>query len=119
MLTELGKYLRTLRSGSSELLKDMAEKLDMSPAMLSSVENGNRNVPKNFAEKLTDLYSLTEDQKEKLLLAIARTRQEVSLSLEGMSSKDQSLAFSFARRFSDLDEESKRELQDLLSKGGR
>ena len=116
MSTKLGQFLRSIRSGSGELLKDMAGRLDLSPAMLSSVENGKRNVPKGFVEKVATAYSLSIDQIEDLRESIAQTKEEVSLSLKGLSDKDQELALSFARRFSELDDESKRNLQDILNK---
>ena len=118
MSTKLRQFLRSIRSGSGELLKDMARRLDLSPAMLSSVENGKRNVPKGFVEKVATAYSLSIDQIEDLRESIAQTKEEVSLSLKGLSDKDQELALSFARRFSELDDESKRNLQDILNKWG-
>ena len=119
MLTELGKYLRALREQRDELLKHMADRLSMSPAMLSSVENGNRNVPKGFIPKVVEEYGLDEAEQEKLCLAIARTKEAVAVNLKGLSPSDQHLAFSFARRFSELDDEDKNSIKRILEKGGR
>lgn len=118
MLTELGRYLRELRGQSGELLKDMADRLSMSSAMLSSVENGTRNVPKGFALKLAGIYGLDSMEKERLELAIARTKEEVAVSLRGLSQADQRLAFSFARRFSELGDDDKDSIKRILEKGG-
>ena len=118
MLTQLGSYLRELRGQNGELLKDMADRLSMSPAMLSSVENGNRNVPKDFAMKLAGAYNLDADERERLGLAIARTKEEVAVSLRGLSQADQRLAFSFARRFSELGDDDKDSIKRILEKGG-
>ncbi|MBQ9058609.1 MAG: helix-turn-helix domain-containing protein [Atopobiaceae bacterium] len=118
MLTELGRYLRALREQSGELLKNMADRLSMSPAMLSSVENGSRNVPKEFVPKIVGEYGLDASEQEKLGLAIARTKEEVAVSLKGLSQSDQRLAFSFARRFSELGDEDKDSIKRILEKGG-
>ncbi len=118
MLTEIGKYLRELRARSNELLKDMADRISMSPAMLSSIENGNRNAPKGFVSKLSEVYNLDANEQEQLDLAIVRTKEEVSLSLKGLTQPDQCLAFSFARRFSELDTESKDSIKRILDKSG-
>ena len=118
MLTELGRYLRRLRGQSGELLKDMADRLSMSPAMLSSVENGTRNVPKDFAPKLAGVYDLDAEERERLGLAIARTKEEVAVSLSGLSQADQHLAFSFARRFSKLGDDDKESIRRILERGG-
>ena len=42
MLTSLGKFLRKLRIDNNELLKDMAQKLNVSVSFLSAVENGKK-----------------------------------------------------------------------------
>ena len=118
MLTELGKCLRTMRRQSGELLKDMADRLSMSPAMLSSVENGTRNAPKDFALRLASAYELDAAEQEKLALAMAQTKEEIAMSLKGMSQSDQRLAFSFARRFSELEADDKESIRRILDKEG-
>ena len=42
MVTSFGKFLRNLRMDIGELLLNMADKLGVSPAFLSGVENGKR-----------------------------------------------------------------------------
>lgn len=115
MLTALGSFLRTLRDDRNELLKDMAVKLDMSPAMLSSIETGKRNISKGFAEKVAAVYGLGEEKREALSLAIAQTKEEIAFNISGLSAADQKLAFSFARKFSDLDEDRKESIKRILS----
>lgn len=45
MLTRFGKQLRKLRIDREERLKDMADRLNVTTAYLSAVENGKRTVP--------------------------------------------------------------------------
>ncbi|MBQ4504903.1 MAG: helix-turn-helix transcriptional regulator, partial [Firmicutes bacterium] len=45
MLTEFGKMCRKMRIDRNELLAEMAGRVGVSPAFLSAVENGKRNVP--------------------------------------------------------------------------
>ena len=45
MLTKFGKKLRALRLENDQRLKDMADKLEVTAAYLSAVENGKRSVP--------------------------------------------------------------------------
>lgn len=117
MQTEIGKYLRTLRAINDELLKDMADRLSISPALLSSIENGKRNVPKGFTQKITNIYRLNQYEQERLDLAIAKTKREVSMSLAGLAPSDQKLAFSFARRFSELNTGDKERIMRILERG--
>ena len=51
-VTAFGKILRKRRIDSSEILGDMAKRLDVSAAYLSSIENGLREIPDSFVEKI-------------------------------------------------------------------
>ena len=48
-VTNLGKKLRKIRIDNDEISSDMARKLEISVSYLSAIENGKRNIPKNFA----------------------------------------------------------------------
>ncbi|QEE12165.1 helix-turn-helix domain-containing protein [Bartonella krasnovii] len=61
MVTSFGKTLRKLRIDHSERLLDMAEKLDISVAFLSSVEIGKKSVPVGMEDKIIKLYALDQE----------------------------------------------------------
>ena len=117
MLTQLGKFLRKLRIDRGELLKDMADKLGMSSSMLSSIENNNRKPSSDFVSRVEGAYQLTAAQAEELARAAMGSLDTVAIDMRHLSAGDQELAFSFARRFSDLDAESKQNIMAIL-KGG-
>ena len=71
-LTEFGKFLRKLRIDNGELLKDMAIKLNTTPAFLSMVETGRRSIPKKWEEEIEKIYSLSLKQKEELISILNR-----------------------------------------------
>ena len=71
-LTEFGKFLRKLRIDNEELLKDMAIKLNTTPAFLSMVETGRRSIPKKLEEEIEKIYSLSLKQKEELISILNR-----------------------------------------------
>ncbi|WP_346696690.1 helix-turn-helix domain-containing protein [Thermophilibacter mediterraneus] len=114
MLTSLGRYLRKMRIDRGELLKDMADRLGMSSAMLSSVENGKRNPTPDFASRVAEAYGLRAAEKNELLGLVAENSDSVSIGLRGMAPTDQRLAFSFARRFANLSEEDKARIKEVL-----
>ncbi|MBX4335531.1 helix-turn-helix domain-containing protein [Bartonella raoultii] len=62
MVTPFGKILRKLRIDHSERLLDMAKKLGVSVAFLSSVEIGKKSVPIGMEEKIIELYSLDQER---------------------------------------------------------
>lgn len=122
MITAFGKFCRVLRIEYGELLKDMADKLNVSSAFLSSVENGKKEIPISWLDKIIDLYSLNEKQAKELSMAIATSKKEYRLNLEQISYEDRGLALSFARKLegiSKMDENDKNELRKFLTKHKR
>ncbi|WP_375631775.1 MULTISPECIES: helix-turn-helix domain-containing protein [unclassified Bartonella] len=61
MLTPFGKTLRKIRLDRFERLLDMADKLGISVAFLSSVEIGKKSVPVGMEEKIIKLYALDQN----------------------------------------------------------
>ena len=57
MLSEYGKVLRIIRINNGELLNDMAQKVDVSPALLSYIENGKREIPLDLTDKIITSYN--------------------------------------------------------------
>ncbi len=58
ILTNLGKQTKKLRIDNEELLMDMANKLGISASYLSSIETGKRKAPKDFIEKIENIYKV-------------------------------------------------------------
>ncbi|MBB5074395.1 transcriptional regulator with XRE-family HTH domain [Bartonella callosciuri] len=66
MLTPFSKTLRKLRIDHSERLLDMAKKLGMSIAFLSSGEIGKKTVPVGMEDKIIKLYALDQETAARL-----------------------------------------------------
>ncbi|MCF0109132.1 MAG: helix-turn-helix transcriptional regulator [Erysipelotrichaceae bacterium] len=114
MLTEVGKYIRKLRVENDELLKDMSDKLGVSVAFLSAVENGKKKVPNNWVEKLSELYSLNENEKLNLINAIAATEKSYELNFEGINRDRREIAISFARKLEGFSDDQLDEIRKIL-----
>ncbi len=112
MLTPFGKFLRKLRIDHGELLRDMATTLGVSPAFLSAVENGKRNVPNDWVAQLTVHYDLNATTQTALQQAADESTTFVKMNLTGASDAKREAALVFAREFQSMDDES---LQAFLS----
>lgn len=66
MLTRFGKQLRKLRIDRGEKLKDMADRLDVTTAYLSAVENGKRTVPDAWVYAIIENYHLSDNEAQEL-----------------------------------------------------
>lgn len=105
MLTQLGKVLRKIRIDHQELLKDMAEALNVSSAYLSAVENGKRKAPTEWVERIISRYSLTSTEAEELKTAYEESQQEIKISLQMFSESQKNTAISFAKALEGLSDE--------------
>ncbi len=117
MITSFGKFCRILRIERNELLKDMAENLGVSSAFLSAVENGKKEIPSSWFDKIKTLYALTDDVAKQLSTAIDASKKEYRISLENIAVEDRALALSFARKLesiSQMDTHVKDELRSIL-----
>lgn len=116
METSIGKFLRVLRIENQEILKDMADRLGVSSAFLSAVENGKKKLPDSWYEKLTKIYSLTERQQGELKQAVIESSDIVELDIAHSACYQRNLAVSFAREFNSIDEDLCKKLLKLLNK---
>lgn len=73
MVTAIGKELRFMRLDLGELLKDMADKLHITPSYLSSIENGKFNPTRKWFDNLCKVYNLSSEQRQKLENAYYKT----------------------------------------------
>ena len=112
MVTAFGKVCRKMRIDSGELLSDMAEKLGVSAAFLSKVENGRRKPPKEWEEKIIEMYHLQGEKKSEFEDSFFRTLNADSIDIKNFNDADRDLMLSFARKFSSLDKNALRKIMD-------
>lgn len=114
-ITLFGKCLRKIRIDQGLLLADMAKTLKVSPAYLSSIENGLREIPDDFIAKLSSAYNLGTAEILELNKAKILTQNEIKFSLgEDPTSQKAETAFLLAETFAQLNNEQITELHTLL-----
>ena len=114
MLTDFGRFLRKIRIDCDEILKDMAEKLNVSAAYLSAVEMGKRNIPEQWVNKISELYALSDEDKEKLNSAADNSAKSITLNFENIGNAQKETAILFAREFENVDTETLDKIKKLL-----
>lgn len=119
MLTSIGRFLRKLRIDRGEIMKDMAEKLDVTISFLSAVENGKKHMPAAWNGKICTLYDLSEEQKCEFTTAIAETEDAIEINLVGANLGRRELAVLFARRFNNIDDAQVEAIRKILQRGDK
>lgn len=102
-LSRFGVFCRKLRLENRELLYDMAEKLNVSSAFLSKVENGKGKPPAEWRDELISLYLLDDSEIEELDAALYEANNRKSIDISQFSEEDKALMWSFARKLDSLD----------------
>ncbi|WP_375686195.1 helix-turn-helix domain-containing protein [Bartonella sp. AP65SXKL] len=114
MATPFGKTLRKLRIDHSERLLDMAKKLDISVAFLSSVEIGKRSVPVGLEEKIIELYTLDQEVAEILRRESDACRKSFTIKPSNPLSRE--IVGMFVRNLHNLSQQDLAEFKKLLEK---
>ena len=119
MLTEFGKELRRIRLNTSELLKDMAYKLDVTDSYLSAIEHGKREIPAILIKKIMKEYDLNKEDADRLDEAANNSKSSLKIDLQNASIDDKKLANAFARKFNKLNKKDIERVLEILNKEGR
>ena len=112
MLTEFGKALRKIRIDRQQLLKEMANNLEVSSAYLSAVETGKRRIPKDWVSKISTIYSLSPEARDDLQNSADNSVSDVTISLVNASEEKRNAVLSFARALDGLSDE---DLKKIMS----
>ena len=116
MLTEFGKVLRKLRINRQEILKDMADTLKVSSAYLSAVETGKRRIPTDWVSRISESYSLSQDEQSELQYAAEISTPDVTISLSGASPARRDAVLSFAKALDGMSDEELTKIMSAMKK---
>lgn len=103
MATKLGIFCRKLRIENGELLYDMAQKLGVSSAFLSKVENGKKKPPVQWKQTIISMYKLSDSRLEEFEECFFDALNSDSIDISSYEESDKELMLSFARKFDALD----------------
>lgn len=112
--TSFGEFMRILRVKNHEVMGDVAKMLGVKVPFLSAVENGKKNVPSEWIDKIIDHYSLNEDEQLKLEEAIEESKTQYKIIMNDSGINQRKVALQFARSFDGMDDETAIKILDLL-----
>ena len=75
--TPFGEFVRILRIKHHQVMGDMAKILGTSTPFLSAVENGKKNVPAEWIERLADYYGLSPAERTQLETSAEESRLQM------------------------------------------
>lgn len=114
VITRFGKELRKLRIDHEEILKDMANHLGVSPAFLSAVEVGKKNIPEGWPQKIATIYKLSSDEEKSLITCAKESIRSIKLDLSSVGDLQHRTALVFARDFNGMSDETAERILQLI-----
>jgi len=118
-MTELGIALRKIRLDHRELLKEMAEKLNVSSAFLSAVETGKKKAPAGLVDLVCNVYGLDAASAKSLKSAEEMSATVVKINLAGATAAQHNAAVSFAKALDGLTDEDVARIMKIFEKRKR
>ena len=112
--TSFGEFVRILRIRNHMVMGDMAKILNTSIPFLSAVENGKKNVPSGWLEKITTYFQLSEEEHNELEEAIDESKIQYRIPMENANILHRKVALQFARSFDELDDDTALRILNLL-----
>lgn len=116
--TKFGEFVRILRIKCHEVMGDMAKVLETSVPFLSAVENGKKNVPTEWIDRLISHYQLSADESHELREAVEESKLQYKIMPGNAGITKRKAALQFARSFDNMDDETAAKILELLSKKG-
>ena len=114
MATEFGTTVKQLRQLAGMTLLEVAQKMDVSIAFLSAIENGRKRVPDDFVDKVGAALPAARQQADELEAMASQARRQVVVPLTQASRKDADLATVLARKFNSLSEKQKDRIREII-----
>jgi HTH-type transcriptional regulator, competence development regulator len=114
--TKFGEFVRILRIKAHEVMGDMAAMLGTSVPFLSAVENGKKNVPAEWIEKIVLHYQLNDEEALALREAVEESKLQYKITAGNAGITKRKAALQFARSFDKMDDETALKILELLSK---
>lgn len=112
--TKYGDFIRIQRVKNHEVMGDLAKVLDASLPFMSAVENGKKNVPDDWINKIIDHYNLSNDESTELIIAVEESRTQVKINLSNANLIQREVAIQFQRSFEKMDDETANKIKKLL-----
>ena len=113
--TSFGEFVRILRIQHHEVMGDMAKKLETSVSFLSAVENGKKNVPAGWLEKISNLYKLSKEEIALLSEYIEESKTQFKISTTGAGNNQRKAALQFTRSFDSMSDETAIKILNILN----
>ena len=112
-MTKFGIFIRKFRLDRGILLRDMAKDLDISPAYLSAMETGHKDITQSLADKISSVYNLSIEQTKELKKSIVLSQQKICITTGQIVWKNEIVSM-LKEKLDNLSEEQRLKIIEVL-----
>lgn len=113
-MTKFGVFIRKFRLDRGILLRDMAKDLDISPAYLSGMETGHKDIPQSLADKIISVYNLSIEQSKELKKSIVLSSWKICITTGQIAWKNEIVSM-LKEKLDNLSEEQQFKIIEILN----
>lgn len=112
-MTKFGIFIRKFRLDKGILLRDMAKDLGISPAYLSAMETGHKDITQSLADKISSVYNLSIEQTKELKKSIVLSQQKICITTGQIVWKNE-IVSKLKEKLDNLSEEQRLKIIEVL-----
>lgn len=102
LVSEYGKTLRKIRIDKGLTMAQMAKAIGITSAYLSTIERGNRKIPKNLTQNVINHYKLSKEQVTELQKAEYLSMDSIEIELSDVDLDKKTLVLSLAKNLKNM-----------------
>ena len=112
MITSLGRQLIIIRINCDETLKNMSDRIGISSAYLSAIENGNRDMPSELLDKIITEYKIEDE----LLLRTnyVKSLKKFKINMKNFSGEKKLLTILLSKKIQSLNQDEVEKIKIIL-----
>lgn len=109
-----GMFMKNIRKVKNVTLQSLANKLDVSVSFLSLLENGKKQIPLEYVNRISDALNLNDDEKKQLENSILISNKKMIIELDNLSNNQIEVSLLFASTIDELNEQQVNEIKNII-----
>ncbi len=113
-MLDYGMFMKNIRKVKNVTLQSLANKLDVSVSFLSLLENGKKQIPLEYVNKISEALNLNDDEKKQLENSILISNKKMIIELDNLSNNQIEVSLLFASTIDELNEQQVNEIKNII-----
>lgn len=113
-MLDYGMFMKNIRKVKNVTLQSLANKLDVSVSFLSLLENGKKQIPLEYVNRISDALHLNDEEKKQLENSILISNKKMIIELDNLSNNQIEVSLLFASTIDELNEQQVDKIKNII-----